>query len=96
MVTVVVHKRDKHDIFIGWPSKWGNPFITGRGDVYTRDIAIEKYRAWIMGQPSLLADLHELRGKRLGCYCAPKRCHGDVLAELANALPEDEFEALLG
>lgn len=26
----------------------------------------------------------ELRGKVLGCWCAPKMCHGDVLAELAE------------
>jgi hypothetical protein len=26
----------------------------------------------------------ELKGKRLGCYCAPKPCHGDVLARVAE------------
>ena len=29
------------------------------------------------------AALPELRGKILGCWCAPKVCHGDVLVELA-------------
>jgi hypothetical protein len=28
--------------------------------------------------------LHELRGKDLVCWCAPKPCHGDVLLRLAN------------
>jgi hypothetical protein len=71
-------------VYIGRPSKWGNPFVVGRdGD---RETVIEKYRAWIMGQGELLADLHELRGKRLGCWCAPQACHGDVLAELADRL----------
>jgi hypothetical protein len=32
----------------------------------------------------LLHDLHELKGKILGCWCSPKSCHGDVLSELAN------------
>ena len=27
----------------------------------------------------------ELSGKRLGCFCAPLPCHGDVLAEIANS-----------
>jgi hypothetical protein len=36
-----------------------------------------------MTQPQLLADLHELEGKVLGCWCKPeKSCHGDVLVEL--------------
>jgi len=32
-----------------------------------------------------MAALPELRGKVLGCWCAPKACHGDVLVSLANA-----------
>jgi hypothetical protein len=42
------------------------------------------YRAWIMQQPKLMAALPELRGKDLLCWCAPERCHGDVLLDLAN------------
>ena len=37
-------------------------------------------------QPELLAALPELAGKTLGCWCAPKACHGDVLARLAAEL----------
>jgi hypothetical protein len=33
-----------------------------------------------------MAALPELRGKRLVCYCHPLPCHGDVLAELADAV----------
>ena len=33
---------------------------------------------------AILAALHELRGKNLVCWCAPKRCHAEVLIELAN------------
>lgn len=43
-----------------------------------------KYRHWIERQPDLMGDLHELKGKTLGCWCAPLACHGDVLAELAE------------
>lgn len=32
--------------------------------------------------PDLLAALPELYGTVLGCYCAPRPCHGDVLAQL--------------
>lgn len=79
----VVHcKREKHDVYIGRPSKWGNPFVIGRDG--TRDEVIAKHRAWLKTQPHLIAALPELKGKTLGCYCAPLACHGDTLHELAN------------
>lgn len=83
MTTVVHCKRDECDIYIGRPSKWGNPFRMGRDG--GRSEVIEKYRVWIQTQPKLLAALPELRGKRLGCWCKPGACHGDVLAKLADA-----------
>jgi len=78
----VVHlKRDPFDVRIDRASKWGNPFRIGAdGD---RSEVIRKYRAWVIGQAELMAALGELRGKRLGCWCSPLPCHGDVLAELA-------------
>jgi len=80
----VVHcKRKPFDVYIGRPSKWGNPFVIGKDG--TRDEVIEKYEAWLRTQPALLAALPELRGKTLGCWCAPQACHGDVLARLAEA-----------
>ena len=63
-------------------SKWHNPFVIPRhGD---RDEVIEKFRVYLLGNPELMAALPELRGKDLACWCAPDRCHGDVLLELAN------------
>ncbi len=80
---LVVHSKQAHyDVLVCRPSKWGNPFHIGRDG--TRSEVIVKYRQWIVQQPELMAALHELRGKRLGCWCSPKACHGDVLAELAN------------
>lgn len=88
----VVHcKKEKYDVYIGRPSKWGNPFTDRPGTkadiiMSSREAAIEAYREWITngGGKHLLNDLHELKGKTLGCWCKPKSCHGDVLAELAN------------
>lgn len=80
----VVHcKKEPYDVYVGRPSKWGNPFTIGRdGD---RVEVIAKYREWVLGQSKLLEDLHELRGKTLACWCAPQACHADILTELANA-----------
>jgi ribA/ribD-fused uncharacterized protein len=85
----VVHcKRDRHDVYVGRPSKWGNPFAIGKdGD---RAAVIAKYRAWLLSQPALVEDAQrELRGKVLGCWCAPQACHGDVLVEIANSTPKE-------
>lgn len=81
---LVVHRRDAHDVYIGRPSKWGNPFVIGRDG--TREQVIAAYEMWIKTQPHLMAALHELKGKRLGCFCAPLACHGEVLVRLANAV----------
>ena len=81
MTTRIVHcKKKSYDIYIGRPSKWGNPFQIGKDG--TREEVIEKFRNWILTQPNLLKDLHEIKGKTLGCWCKPKVCHGDVLVEL--------------
>ena len=80
----VVHcKKAPYDVYIGRPSKWGNPFVIGKHG--TREEVIQKYLEWLMSQPDLLTDIPSLKAKVLGCYCAPAACHGDVLSELANA-----------
>lgn len=53
----------------------------------TREEVIAKYEKYLRAQPALMASLPYLRGKVLGCWCAPEPCHGDVLARLADSLP---------
>lgn len=62
-------------------SKWANPFKIGPRDG-DRHAVIEKYRQYILNTPELYDALGELQGHTLGCWCAPERCHGDVLIEL--------------
>jgi len=70
-------------VYIGRPSKWGNPFVIGKDG--TREEVIAKYRTWLLAQPAKVeAVKRELAGKDLVCFCAPKGCHGDVLLEVAN------------
>jgi hypothetical protein len=90
--TVVHNQRDDYDQYIGRAvpeagleaSKWGNPFVMADESDAERERVIRAYREWIVEQPELMQSLGELRGLRLGCWCAPKRCHGEVLAELAE------------
>jgi len=90
----VVHcKREKYDVYIGRPSKWGNPFshmpnTIAKYKVRTRNEAIEAFEKWITegaGQ-HLLKDLSELKGLTLGCWCKPQRCHGEILKKLVDNL----------
>ena len=86
----VVHcKKESFDVYIGRPSIWGNPFSHKEGTqakfkVATREEAVKSYRQWLLNNPSLMAKLPQLKGKVLGCWCHPQKCHGDVLLELAN------------
>jgi hypothetical protein len=88
---LVVHcQRDLYQVYIGRPMSqyrltgpWGNPFKRGKG--VNKSAVIKQYREWLLAQPDLVAKVkRELRGKVLGCWCAPDRCHGHVLAEIAN------------
>jgi hypothetical protein len=78
-------------VYIGRPSKWGNPFVIGRDG--SRDEVVAKYRAYLLAHPFLMDALSELRGKDLVCWCAPDACHGDVLVELANVSPPRDAKA---
>jgi hypothetical protein len=81
----VWNKRDKNvppdAVYVGRPSKWGNPFKIGKHG--TREQVIEAYRLWLL-RGNLKDDLNELKGKDLVCWCSPLPCHADVLLELAN------------
>ena len=77
------HDHPKGCVYVGRPSKWGNPFVVGKDG--TREQVIEKYRVWIGHRiENGEVDIEELRGQDLLCWCAPLPCHGDVLVELAN------------
>lgn len=77
-----------NSVYIGRPSKWGNPFVIGIDG--TRDEVIDKYIDWIITQSDLIEEMKkELTGKHLICWCAPLPCHGDVILNLINQDVED-------
>lgn len=86
-------------IYVGRPTRWGNPFIVGREiippvnsyqpqPVFVRDAehAVRLYRNWITGAALRCADVvPDLGGRDLACWCPLDRpCHADVLLQLAN------------
>ncbi|MCW8880408.1 MAG: DUF4326 domain-containing protein [Kangiellaceae bacterium] len=73
--------------YIGRGSYWGNPYsMHENGD--TREEVIRKFKydfdydKFINKEKS---KVFELAGKRLGCFCKPSACHGDVLADYLNS-----------
>lgn len=80
----VVHlRREPHDVRIDRQTHWGNPFAIGKDG--TRDQVCAKHEQWFMDDPvAIKLAKRDLRGKVLGCWCAPKRCHGDTLLIVAN------------
>lgn len=70
-------------IYVGRPTKWGNPFVVGVHG--TQDECVRKYAEWLKTQPLLVAQAKaELKGYDLECWCAPLPCHADVLLSIAN------------
>lgn len=91
MKRLVVHcKKAAYDVYVGRPSPFGNPFSHQSGTkaqflVATRAEAISRFEEWLLTQPELVQRVkRELRGKVLGCWCAPQLCHAEVLARIAN------------
>jgi hypothetical protein len=64
-------------------SDWGNPYeMPDDGD---RDTVCDSYEIFFPRKFSLHNRLDELRGKVLGCWCYPQRCHGDYLTAKLEA-----------
>lgn len=79
---IVVNKyKDEYDVYIGRGSKWGNPFKIG--EKYSREESIRKFTQYfyrgIKSGKFTIDEILELDGKRLGCFCKPQSCHGDVI-----------------
>ena len=77
-------------VYVGRPTRWGNPFkvreYCSRTEAFFRQEAVDRFSAWIEGQPLLQADIQrELAGKDLACWCRTDHpCHADVLLRIAN------------
>jgi hypothetical protein len=81
-------------VYIGRPGALGNPFplkgVPGPGPRYTRDESVDAYERWLREKiaakdAAVCAELNRLYqlakagALELECFCAPLRCHGDVV-----------------
>lgn len=83
-------------VYIGRPTPAGNPFVLRNPkDDAERMEVIAQYKEWFLDNIGINADLQDfvetLRGRDLGCYCAPRPCHGDVIIEWLNNNPREYY-----
>lgn len=73
--------------YIGRGSYWGNPYsMYEEGD--EREEVIRKYKYdfdYEKFPNKEKSEVYKLAGKRLGCFCKPQACHGDILADYLNS-----------
>lgn len=62
-------------------SKWKNPFSAKK---YGLDKCLQLYEEHLLSNKDLMKSLPELKGKILGCWCKPNKCHGDILMKYIN------------
>jgi len=74
-------------VYVGRPSRWGNPFKIGANG--NRQQVIAKFRSSLSIEDRKKIR-RELVGKNLSCWCSPLPCHADVLLEIANDEPGTE------
>lgn len=85
--------KEHYDVYIGRAGKgqdgyFGNPIRLQKGQSRGETIAAYKqyFYARLASDTEFKQRIHELKGKRLGCFCKPNACHGDVIVEYLNTL----------
>lgn len=77
----------------GYDGFYGNPFtLRPRATDAERDECLTLFKQYfyqrLAEDEEFRVRVHALRGKVLGCFCSPKPCHGDVIAEYLEATHE--------
>lgn len=95
--TVVNLHREPYDVYIGRAGHghdgyFGNPFRIC--PAVPRDKVLARFHAYFLERlaedPEFRRRVLELRGKRLGCFCKPLACHGDVIAAWLDSQPVED------
>ena len=84
----IMKNPNGYDVYIGRPGLgfdgfFGSPCRIGRDG--TREETIEKFTKYFRNRINtdemFRHRVKALRGLRLGCFCSPRLCHGDVIAK---------------
>jgi len=88
-------------VYVGRPTRWGNPFRVREAGSHAE--AVRRYEAYFrerLKHPKFREALEALYGRlrrtgtlTLSCHCAPRPCHGEVIARwLAERGREEGYE----
>jgi hypothetical protein len=92
MTRVVNKYKEKYDVYCGRGSLLGNPFVIGKDG--TREEVIEKFRVYfydrIKNDECFRLAVLQLKGRTLGCFCKPQKCHCDIYVEYLERGENDE------
>ena len=82
--------KHRYDVYIGRRGQgldgyFGNPYRQDVDAANNRDTMVAAFKTYFLARvaadPEYRRRVLELKGKILGCYCAPRPCHGDVIVE---------------
>lgn len=91
MKTQIVNlRKDKYDVYIGRASLgsdgyFGNPFTIKDHGPSALGMYAGYFEHKMKTDPEFKRRIEALRGKVLGCFCKPNRCHGDVIVQYLEA-----------
>ena len=98
----VVNINDNYDIYVGRPSKWGNPYThlnkntLAEYKVDNIEDALKKYEEYLINNKELLKSLNELKYKKIACWCKTKKCHAYILKKYVDKIEnKDQRKNLL-
>lgn len=86
-------KSNEEYEYIGRGSSWGNPYSMATHDIEDRKSVINSFKYDFDRDILFKAkkkDVYKLAGKKLGCFCKPFDCHGDILANFLNSWDDGE------
>lgn len=69
-------------VYVGRPTRWGNPFVVGIDGTLPRVLFL--YKNWLWARIEENPDfLKPLKGKDLVCWCPLGRpCHADIILQV--------------
>ena len=70
------------DEYIGLGTLWGNPYANTMSRLSAIKAYEKRLRRFLASDPGWRVELKALAGKTLGCHCAPRPCHGDIIVKL--------------
>jgi hypothetical protein len=97
MQTVVVNiNTEQFDIYIGRAGRGEGGYYNPFHETGSAEDAVQRFQRYFIDRIEKDSEFKRrilaLKGKRLGCFCKPKACHGDVIADWLNKMEEKEVE----